>query len=737
MPEPLEQKRDHFASYLDTLRDRIITLQNEQELSPDASDKLLELQDTLTTALEELFVAQEELKTQDEQLEVAHDLVVAERERYRDLFEFAPGGYIVTDIHGLIQGANHAAARLLNLDLPPLLRKPLANFVIREKRADFRTRLNQLLTDTQFQEWETRLVPIKGQPIDVVLTVALKALPRENTIVLHWLLRDVTAQKRAEAALRQSQLFIQRAAEAMPDILFIYDYVEQHMVYVNNRVTSVLGYTLEQFQHLPVPHLSGLIHPADADTLRDFDRQITSITDADSAEAVIRLKHADGRWRWIHLRATVFTQCEDESICQIVGVAEDVTERILAEDKLRRRNRELSTLNAISVAVSSTLDLQVIFARLEVLLWQELAVAGAIYTENTTDESMQRLTSWGLDATYLPRLDVAANDIYNGSEADSFGEGAEAVTSREQKLARLLSHATWVKHGWQSSLFIPLSSDGSLRGALFLFSREAETFNEDRRLFWNTLGRQIDVALHNAWLYNDAQIERRRSESLSRRLLEAHEMERRNIAIELHDEIGQQLTGLRLMLDMSNNLPPERGRDKLAAAQTLVNDLIGQVRNLSLDLRPGMLDDLGLLPTLLWHVDRYTAQTGIQVECKYYGMQQRFDSALEVAAYRIVQEALTNVARYGKVNKAMVRVWASAHTLYVQISDEGAGFDSEMVHRKGASSGLTGMRERAALLGGRLEIDTVPGGGTCVTAELPITPHGDAENRSEPPKPPG
>jgi len=731
MPDPLEQKRNNFANYLETLRDRIIILQEEQELSADASDNLLKLQDQLASALEELSVAQEELQAQDEQLEVAHDLVAAERERYRDLFEFAPGGYIVTDIHGNLKEANVAVSAMLNVERHLLMDKPLITFITQEHRRIFRNRLNDLLAGKQAQEWETELKPLHKPPIQVTVTVAIKYLPHQPTPVLHWLLRDVTAQKRAEAALRQSQLFIQRAAEAMPDVLFIYDYVEQHMVYVNSRVTSVLGYTMEQFQHLPPPHLSDLVHPSDVDKLRDFDRQIKTALTTSRAEVVLRLRHGDERWLWIHLRATIFNYCADGSVCQFVGVAQDVTERMLAEDRLHKRNRELSTLNDISTAVGSTLDLQMIFDRLEEQLLQELGVAGAIYAENKTADSMKRLTSWGLDVALLPRLDTAALDIFNGSEADVYGQEAQAVNSREEKLSRVLSDEAWVDDAWESSLFISFSSDGSIRGLMFLFSREPDAFSEDRRLFWNTLGRQIGVALHNAWLYEDAQNERRRSETLSRRLLEAHEMERRNIAMELHDEIGQVLTGLRLMLDMRDAQMPEAIHDKVTNAQAMVNDLIGKVRNLSLDLRPGMLDDLGLLPTLLWHTDRYSAQTGIRVDCKYYGIPQRFDPAVETAAYRIVQEALTNAARYSQVDHVDVRVWANPHTLFVQISDEGSGFDSEAVQRKGKSSGLTGMRERAALLGGQFEIDTTPGGGTCITAELPIAPLDDAAQPTE------
>src|SRR5262249_8395019 len=143
------------------------------------------------------------------------------------------------------------------------------------------------------------------------------------------------------------------------------------------------------------------------------------------------------------------------------------------------------------------------------------------------------------------------------------------------------------------------------------------------------------------------------------------------------------------------------------------DELMGRVRELSLNLRPAMLDDLGLLPALLWHFDRYTAQTGIAVAFKHSGLEgRRFASELETAAYRITQEALTNVARHARVREATVRLWAAQDSLCVQIEDQGTGFDPKAVLGTGHSSGLSGMRERASLLGGRLIIDSLLGGGT-------------------------
>jgi signal transduction histidine kinase len=219
--------------------------------------------------------------------------------------------------------------------------------------------------------------------------------------------------------------------------------------------------------------------------------------------------------------------------------------------------------------------------------------------------------------------------------------------------------------------------------------------------------------------------ERRRAEEelrrLSHRLVEVQESERRNIARELHDEIGQLLTGLKLALATTSLLEGAEARANLEQAQAIVNDLMGRVRDLSLDLRPAMLDDLGLLHALLWHFERYTAQTGVRVIFNHTGIEgQRLESKMETAVYRIIQEALTNVARHASVNEVRVNVSADAESLSAQVIDYGKGFLPEAALLSSSSSGLAGMRERAQLLGGTLKIEAAPGSGAKLSLRAPL-----------------
>ena len=217
---------------------------------------------------------------------------------------------------------------------------------------------------------------------------------------------------------------------------------------------------------------------------------------------------------------------------------------------------------------------------------------------------------------------------------------------------------------------------------------------------------------------------RRRLEAHSRMVVEAQEGERRRIARELHDEVGQTLTGLRLTLEDHERLSAQGVADRLGRARELAGELLERVHDLSLDLRPAMLDDLGLRPALQWLIERFEAQTGVDVAVRWSGLDSRLRPEVETAAYRIVQEALTNVARHAGVKQATVESALRAGELCVEVIDEGIGFDVEAIP-VGKSSGLAGMEERARSTGGRMWVRSEPDRGTAIAARLPIVWEGE------------
>lgn len=217
--------------------------------------------------------------------------------------------------------------------------------------------------------------------------------------------------------------------------------------------------------------------------------------------------------------------------------------------------------------------------------------------------------------------------------------------------------------------------------------------------------------------------------SLSRRLLEAHETERRSIARELHDEIGQELTAVKIgllraqqIIGTEGSATPPRGVGLNDAIRTIENTM-SQVRRLSLELHPTVLDDLGLVPAIRWLLAHKIASSTYQTELMTDLEEVRFQPELEIACYRIVQEAITNSIKHASAKKLKVELWLKYGALHLSVSDDGSGFipQNELSSPETIETfGIISMRERARLVGGRLEIQSTPGSGTVVTGYFPV-----------------
>ena len=228
------------------------------------------------------------------------------------------------------------------------------------------------------------------------------------------------------------------------------------------------------------------------------------------------------------------------------------------------------------------------------------------------------------------------------------------------------------------------------------------------------------LAAINTRFVKQGELESQRLRMQAWKLVEVQEIERNRIARELYDEVSQPLTGLRFLLDMVGQVPPETAAIKLVEVQTLADDLMQRVAMLSHRLRPVMLDYLGLIPTLLWYFEQYSAQSQVHVTFKHADVETRMQPELETAIYRIVQEALNNIAQHAGVSDAYILLQASKNTLYLVIEDGGIGFAVDSVMNSGVAIGLSEMFERARALEGQLAIESRLGLGTRITATLPL-----------------
>jgi signal transduction histidine kinase len=208
---------------------------------------------------------------------------------------------------------------------------------------------------------------------------------------------------------------------------------------------------------------------------------------------------------------------------------------------------------------------------------------------------------------------------------------------------------------------------------------------------------------------------------LSARLMTAQEEERRSVARELHDEVGQALTAVKVELSLAQrrlNGTPQSS--VLLEAQEITDGALQTVRDMSQLLHPAVLDDLGLTAAVEWQARTFEVRHAIRVDVEHSGLSQRLPREVEVAVYRIVQEALTNVAKHSGATACRIRLARTEAELAVSIEDDGAGFDLSDTAAARRGLGLVGMRERASLLAGEVSLASERGGGTRVTARVPL-----------------
>jgi signal transduction histidine kinase len=207
---------------------------------------------------------------------------------------------------------------------------------------------------------------------------------------------------------------------------------------------------------------------------------------------------------------------------------------------------------------------------------------------------------------------------------------------------------------------------------------------------------------------------------LSGKVIDIQEKERRRLAMELHDDLGQLITGLKITLESAISAQDQTILARCSEALKIANQLLFNVRELSLNLRPTLLDDLGLFAALDWFFKRFTQQTNIKIVHNINPLEEkRFSTLIETTAFRVIQEALTNAARHAGISELTVTVNLEPSLLKITIFDQGKGFNLEGM-KPGESTGISGMRERVSWVGGNFTIQSAPGEGTMVLVEFPV-----------------
>ncbi len=529
---------------------------------------------------------------------------------------------------------------------------------------------------------------------------------------------DVTARRQTEESLAQALTHERRLEKEFRQLLestaegiFGLD-VEGHCTFINRAGAAMLGFGPSE---MVGRNMHALIHHSRADG---------SPYPVDECPIIHTLRTGEGcrlddevLWRRdgtsFAVEFSAHPIVEDGKVQGAVVTFIDVTIRKRAEEALRTRVRQQEAVAKLGLLALQSPELDALMNESAALTRQVLRVEYCKVLELLPDRDALLLRAGaGWKGGVVGRAtEPAGLESHAGYTLTS---ATPVIVDDLRRETRFQPPRLLTESGVVSGADVIIHGTEHPFGILGVHTVQHRSFTEDDIHFLQAVANVIASAI-------GSRLATERLQALSRRLVDLQESVQRAIARELHDEIGQILTALRLVLEMASRQQPGDAGARLREAQRLVTDLQARVREMSLHLRPAVLDDLGLLPALVLHAEHYTAQTNVRIALRHTGIEaRRFPAEVETAAYRIVQEALTNVARHAGVQDATVRVWASEEILGLEIKDAGVGFDPKVAFASPRSSGLVGMRERAELLGGHLSFESTLGAGTRVIAELPL-----------------
>lgn len=390
--------------------------------------------------------------------------------------------------------------------------------------------------------------------------------------------------------------------------------------------------------------------------------------------------------------------------------------------KLLHRLQELATLNAIANAISGTLGVQqVLSASLEKTLEAMNLKAGWVFlVDENHPYGLKLVLQKGLSQAFaeaegqLPfEQCVCAHVLKRGR--------ALIVSDISQECGRLRSETLFAEN-LACHASVPLISHDRVIGVINLASEQKRQFTPEDLALLDSIGRQIGVAVENARLWEEVKEKEVLRGQLLEKVIAAQEAERQRLARELHDEAAQILTalslGLRSLQEAPNLSLPQR--QTLESLKQQTTTLMQELHRMSVELRPSALDRVGLVPAVEQYLREFGQRYGVKTEFEVEGIEHiRLAPEMEINLYRIVQEALTNVARHAKASQVSVTMQTLAGSLVITIEDDGQGFNVERA-RKSGRLGLFGMQERATLLGGMLHLESTPGKGTAVYVEIPL-----------------
>ncbi len=587
-----------------------------------------------------------------------------ERERLATMIE-SSNDAIISLIEGRVSFWNPAAEKLFGYRSEEILGQQVNILVPPHLRGEVERNVELVLRGEQTQDFETERVRKDGSLVPVSITVSPLKDVQGRIIGPFAIMRDITERKRAEETLRRTQFAMDQAVDA----IYWID-AQANIVYANATASAMLGHSRDELRTMTVHDLNPDFPP---DRWPEFWAE-TRTRKTLTLDTFHRAK--DGRRIPVEIQVSFLAYGEHEFHCAFVR---DITERKRAEEDLRRN------LEYLELAQTGA----------EAGLWDWNIGS------NKVTWSKQYYHVYGLSPATVPSYENWLASVYEEDRQRADLAIREAMTRcSDINLDYRIVHP---ERGlrWLVAIGRTICNDDGVAVRMTGFTFDIT----ERKLAEKELQRTLGQV-----------------RTLSRRLEVVREEERTRIARELHDELGVRMACLKMdlsrMQSMRGDASPAKLEEKILSMTEQVDTTIAAVQGLVAELRPGVLDDLGLVAAIEWQCRDFERRSGIRCVCFSKEEEIRLDSAKATAAFRICQEALTNILRHAAAKEIRVRLELVDRQLLLDIQDDGQGISPEKVGDV-RSFGLLGMCERADAVGGVLRIVGLPGVGTTVTLRLP------------------